>query len=64
MQTQQTHDFRHNLAFILQMPDVSAPVESYIAMSVSFNNKYLALFSSTGLLCIGSSDLQVALSGL
>ena len=27
-------------------------------MAVSFNNKYLALFTDTGLLWIGSSDLQ------
>jgi len=38
----------------------SSDVESYIEMSVSFNNKYVALFTSTGLLWIGSSDLQTA----
>ena len=43
-----------------QTPAVTSSVESYIEMSVSFNNKYLALFTSSGILWIGSSDLQQA----
>eukprot|EP00058_Branchiostoma_floridae_P005977 XP_002591465.1 hypothetical protein BRAFLDRAFT_105238 [Branchiostoma floridae] len=39
---------------------VSQQVEAYTEMAVSFNNKYLALFTNTGLLWIGSSDLERA----
>jgi hypothetical protein len=39
---------------------MSGDVGSFIEMAVSFNSKYVALFTSTGLLWIGSSDLQVA----
>lgn len=34
-------------------------VNAFIEMAVSFDNRFLALFSDTGLLWIGSSDLQV-----
>ena len=34
-------------------------INEYIMMSVSYNNKYLAMFTDTGVLWIGSSDLQV-----
>ena len=37
----------------------SSVFRAYTAMAVSFNNKYLALFTDTGLLWIGSSDMQV-----
>ncbi|XP_013393973.1 vacuolar protein sorting-associated protein 16 homolog [Lingula anatina] len=48
----------HGGQYQQQTVDVSIPVESFIEMSVSFNNKYLALFTNTGLLWIGSADLQ------
>ena len=41
-----------------QYPEISAKPNAIIEMAVSFNNKYLALFTDTGLLWIGSSDLQ------
>ena len=41
-----------------QFPQISAPTDEFIEIAVSFNNKYLALFTHTGLLWIGSSDLQ------
>jgi len=34
-------------------------INEYIMMSVSYNNKYLTMFTDTGMLWIGSSDLQV-----
>jgi hypothetical protein len=37
----------------------SMEINEYIMMSVSYNNKYLAMFTDTGVLWIGSSDLQV-----
>jgi len=43
-----------------QVVAVTGEVESYIEMAVSFNHKYIALFTSSGLLWIGSSDLQHA----
>ena len=41
-----------------QMVPVTGDVESYIEIAISFNHKYLALFTSSGILWIGSSDLQ------
>ena len=38
---------------------MTSPASRYLAISVSFNNKYLALFTDNQLLWIGSSDLQV-----
>jgi Vps16, N-terminal region len=38
---------------------VNSDVDSFIEMTVSVNHKYLALFSSNGVLWIGSTDLQV-----
>ena len=43
----------------LQTVKMNSPVMAYIEMAVSFNNKYLALYTSNGFLWIGSSDLQV-----
>ena len=34
-------------------------VVSYTEVAVSINNKYVALFTATGILWIGSADLQV-----
>ena len=45
--------------FSLQKPPLTGAVFAFTEMAVSFNNKYLALFADTGLLWIGSSDLQV-----
>jgi len=39
-------------------PPVSHPVTSFIEMTVSFNQKYIAMFADTGLLWIGSSNLE------
>ncbi|CAH3134282.1 unnamed protein product [Porites lobata] len=36
-----------------------APVTSIIEMAISYNYEYLAMFTDTGLLWIGSADLQV-----
>jgi len=41
-----------------QVVPVTGDVESYIEIAISFNHKYLALFTSSGILWIGSSDLQ------
>ena len=38
---------------------MTAEVNAFVEMSVSFNNKYLALLTDSGLLWIGSADLQV-----
>ncbi|KAM7431220.1 Vacuolar protein sorting-associated protein 16 [Porites harrisoni] len=35
-----------------------APVTSFIEMAISYNYEYLAMFTDTGLLWIGSADLQ------
>ena len=35
------------------------PVSSIIEMAVSYNCEYLAMFTDTGLLWIGSADLEV-----
>ncbi|CAH1775290.1 unnamed protein product [Owenia fusiformis] len=48
----------HGGQYTEQHPDVKTTVNSFVEMSVSVNNKYLALFSDTGLLWIGSSDLS------
>ena len=39
-----------------------APVTSIIEMAISYNFKYLAMFTDTGLLWIGSADLQVGIT--
>ncbi|KAK2188750.1 hypothetical protein NP493_123g03022 [Ridgeia piscesae] len=39
-------------------PKMTSPASRFLAISVSFNNKYLALFTDNQLLWIGSSDLQ------
>ena len=36
-----------------------AVVTSIIEMAISYNYEYLAMFTDTGLLWIGSADLQV-----
>ncbi|XP_072019724.1 vacuolar protein sorting-associated protein 16 homolog [Amphiura filiformis] len=41
-----------------QLLETNVRVNAYIEMAVSFDNKFLALFADTGLLWIGSSDLQ------
>ena len=41
-----------------QMVAMSSDVESYIEIAISFNHKHLTLFTSSGVLWIGSSDLQ------
>ncbi|XP_078694639.1 vacuolar protein sorting-associated protein 16 homolog [Branchiostoma floridae x Branchiostoma belcheri] len=50
----------HGGQYSRQLAPVSQQVEAYTEMAVSFNNKYLALFTNTGLLWIGSSDLERA----
>ncbi|XP_041371955.1 vacuolar protein sorting-associated protein 16 homolog isoform X2 [Gigantopelta aegis] len=47
----------HGGQYQQQNPEIS-DVGSYVAMAVSFNSKYLALFTDTGSIWIGSSDLQ------
>lgn len=42
----------------LQNLELSKSVECFLEMSVSFNNKYIALFTNSKLICIVSSDLQ------
>ena len=39
-----------------------APVTSIIEMAISYNYEYLAMFTDTGLLWIGSADLQVGIT--
>ncbi|XP_077989106.1 vacuolar protein sorting-associated protein 16 homolog [Glandiceps talaboti] len=39
-------------------PPMTVEVNAFIEMSVSFNHKFLALFTDSGLLWIGSADLQ------
>ncbi|KAL3836276.1 hypothetical protein ACJMK2_021714 [Sinanodonta woodiana] len=41
-----------------QMIDISTPVEGFIDMAVSFNNKCIALFTESGVIWIGSADLK------
>ncbi|ESO96565.1 hypothetical protein LOTGIDRAFT_115951 [Lottia gigantea] len=41
-----------------QFPKLSSPVTAFIEMAVSFNNKMLSLFTDTGVIWIGSSDLK------
>ncbi|XP_066266739.1 vacuolar protein sorting-associated protein 16 homolog isoform X3 [Branchiostoma lanceolatum] len=50
----------HGGQYSRQLAPVSQQVEAYTEMAVSFNNKYLALFTNSGLLWIGSSDLERA----
>ena len=35
------------------------PVTSIVEMAISYNYEYLAMFTDTGLLWIGSADLEV-----
>lgn len=42
----------------VQTPDVSTEVTQFLAMSLSFNNRCLAMFTDKGVIWIGSSDLQ------
>ncbi|KAL5009442.1 hypothetical protein ScPMuIL_011747 [Solemya velum] len=42
----------------MQTPEVTMEFGAYIDMAVSFNNKYIALYTDTGVIWIGSSDLQ------
>ena len=49
----------HGGQYQQQRPEISGTVGSYIDMAVSFNNNFLALFTDTGLLWIGSADLEV-----
>lgn len=45
----------------LQDINISNPdVIAYTDMATSFNNKYIALFTQTGMLWIGTTDLQVS----
>ncbi|XP_002734080.3 vacuolar protein sorting-associated protein 16 homolog, partial [Saccoglossus kowalevskii] len=48
----------HGGQYSQEAPPMTAEVNSFIEMSVSFNNKYLALFTDSGLFWIGSADLQ------
>ncbi|XP_033732936.1 vacuolar protein sorting-associated protein 16 homolog [Pecten maximus] len=41
-----------------QTPQTSTEVKEYIQMALSFNNKFLALYTDTGVILICSSDLQ------
>ncbi|ELU17286.1 hypothetical protein CAPTEDRAFT_168734 [Capitella teleta] len=41
-----------------QFPRVSGEVVAYVEMAASFNTRHIALFTSNGLLWIGSADLQ------
>lgn len=42
----------------LQSPEITTEVNEYVKMAVSYNNKYLAMYTDTGVIWIGSSDLQ------
>ena len=44
-----------------QSVELSQPVDAFIDMAVSFNNKYIALFTESGMVWIGSADLTVSL---
>ncbi|CAG2220360.1 VPS16 [Mytilus edulis] len=48
----------HGGQFQYQSPQISAEVNEYVMMSVSYSNKYLAMFTDSGVIWIGSSDLQ------
>ena len=43
-----------------QSVELSQPVDAFIDMAVSFNNKYIALFTESGMVWIGSADLTVS----
>lgn len=47
------------LLFFLQDIELSVPSEAIMDMAISFNNKYLALFTESGIVWIGSADLKV-----
>ncbi|KAK3106315.1 hypothetical protein FSP39_017525 [Pinctada imbricata] len=48
----------HGGQYEAQTPQISVDVNEYTAMALSFNNRYLALFTDKGVIWIGSSDLQ------
>ncbi|XP_070536133.1 vacuolar protein sorting-associated protein 16 homolog [Ptychodera flava] len=48
----------HGGQYSQETPQMNAEVNAFISMSVSFNNKYLAMFTDSGLLWIGSADLR------
>ncbi|KAJ8307571.1 hypothetical protein KUTeg_015655 [Tegillarca granosa] len=48
----------HGGQYQLQTPEIQSEVTEYVDMAVSYNNKYLALFTDKGVIWIGSSDLQ------
>ena len=51
--------FFYSFLLTPQLLETNVRVNAYIEMAVSFDNRFLALFADTGLLWIGSSDLQV-----
>ncbi|XP_060587181.1 vacuolar protein sorting-associated protein 16 homolog, partial [Ruditapes philippinarum] len=48
----------HGGQYQQQSIDVSVPAEAIMDMAISFNNKYLALFTESGIVWIGSADLK------
>ena len=50
----------HILHYVFQSVEVGQPVDAFIDMAVSFNNKYIALFTESGMVWIGSADLTVS----
>ncbi|XP_053409060.1 vacuolar protein sorting-associated protein 16 homolog [Mercenaria mercenaria] len=48
----------HGGQYQQQTIDVSVPAEAIMDMAISFNNKYLALFTESGIVWIGSADLK------
>jgi len=51
----------HQFTFLIQEMELNAPFEAIIDMAISFTNKYLALFTESGVVWIGSADLKVRL---
>lgn len=47
------------MLFVQTVTFQEGPVSSIIEMAISYNYEYLAMFTDTGLLWIGSADLQV-----
>ncbi|XP_052805418.1 vacuolar protein sorting-associated protein 16 homolog [Mya arenaria] len=48
----------HGGQYQKQEIEISTPLEAIIDMAISFNNKYIALFTESGLVWIGSADLK------
>lgn len=48
----------HGGQYQQQTVEVGQQVEAFIDMAVSFNNKYIALFTDSGMVWIGSADLK------